>query len=297
MTEVIDHRLDLAVRDVDAVGGLRLVNERSGQWEHPATTCRATDDHALAEVGMRAGNQPVDLRRQCAEHHERPDADRDAGHRERGPEFASAEVPKIVTVARPFLVPFGRPPERWRATATVIASHPVNPRPPPPHSTHSSGSRARMRRVAFARTMDEEASRERFGVLLRGHREAAGLTQEELAERSGLTAKGISALERGERRRPYPQTIRTLTDALALSDDERGRLIASVTRQSAEPRSARRPRRCDTADVPHGIAGSRRRRSADRGPAGRPRRSTAHPCRPGWRRQDATCCRGRGGPG
>ena len=41
-----------------------------------------------------------------------------------------------------------------------------------------------------------------FGERLRHLREAAGLTQEELAERSGLSAKGISDLERGERRRP-----------------------------------------------------------------------------------------------
>ena len=38
-----------------------------------------------------------------------------------------------------------------------------------------------------------------FGGQLRRHREAAGLSQEELAERAALTAKAISALERGER--------------------------------------------------------------------------------------------------
>jgi DNA-binding XRE family transcriptional regulator len=35
-----------------------------------------------------------------------------------------------------------------------------------------------------------------FGVRLRRLREAAGLTQEELAARAGLSAKGISDLER-----------------------------------------------------------------------------------------------------
>ena len=38
-----------------------------------------------------------------------------------------------------------------------------------------------------------------FGTELRRHREAAGLTQEELAERAGLAAAAISALERGAR--------------------------------------------------------------------------------------------------
>ena len=42
-----------------------------------------------------------------------------------------------------------------------------------------------------------------FGDLLRQHRSAAGLTQEELAERAGLSPDAISLLERGERRRPH----------------------------------------------------------------------------------------------
>jgi transcriptional regulator with XRE-family HTH domain len=66
---------------------------------------------------------------------------------------------------------------------------------------------------------------------LRRLREAAGLTQEELASRAGLTAKAVSALERGERRRPYPHTIRSLADALELSEEESALLAESVTRR------------------------------------------------------------------
>jgi transcriptional regulator with XRE-family HTH domain len=40
-----------------------------------------------------------------------------------------------------------------------------------------------------------------FGALLRRYREEAGLTQEALAERAGLSARGISDLERGIRHR------------------------------------------------------------------------------------------------
>jgi transcriptional regulator with XRE-family HTH domain len=36
-----------------------------------------------------------------------------------------------------------------------------------------------------------------FGVSLRHYRLAAGLTQDQLAERAGLRARGISDLERG----------------------------------------------------------------------------------------------------
>jgi transcriptional regulator with XRE-family HTH domain len=60
-----------------------------------------------------------------------------------------------------------------------------------------------------------------FGDKLRWLRERAGFTQEELAERAGLTPHAISALERGTRTRPYPHTVRSLADALDLSEAER----------------------------------------------------------------------------
>jgi len=53
-----------------------------------------------------------------------------------------------------------------------------------------------------------------FGEQLRRYCEAAGLAQEQLAERAGLTVNAISLLERGRRRLPYPQTIRKLAEAL-----------------------------------------------------------------------------------
>ena len=71
-----------------------------------------------------------------------------------------------------------------------------------------------------------------FAGALRGLRESRSLTQEELAERSGVTAKAIGALERGERRRPYPHTVRSLADGLGLDDDERADLLSAVPRRS-----------------------------------------------------------------
>jgi len=67
-----------------------------------------------------------------------------------------------------------------------------------------------------------------FGRRLKRLRETAGLTQEELAEKAELSAKGISDLERGQRRRPYPNTVRSLADALELSENERAALVAVV---------------------------------------------------------------------
>ncbi|MFZ1019206.1 MAG: helix-turn-helix transcriptional regulator, partial [Candidatus Cybelea sp.] len=49
-----------------------------------------------------------------------------------------------------------------------------------------------------------------FGVLLRHHRLAAGLSQEALAERARMSADGISALERGHRRTPQRETLTLL---------------------------------------------------------------------------------------
>jgi tetratricopeptide (TPR) repeat protein/transcriptional regulator with XRE-family HTH domain len=60
-----------------------------------------------------------------------------------------------------------------------------------------------------------------FGGLLRRHRLEAGLSQEELGERSGLTARAIADIERGRTARPYRRSVRALADALALPDTER----------------------------------------------------------------------------
>ncbi|MGH3147824.1 MAG: helix-turn-helix domain-containing protein, partial [Rubrobacter sp.] len=80
-----------------------------------------------------------------------------------------------------------------------------------------------------------------FGVRLRRLREEAGLTQEELASGAGLTARGVSDLERGRRRRPYPHTVRSITEALGLSEEERASLLASLPGRSAAPVPAAGP--------------------------------------------------------
>lgn len=72
-----------------------------------------------------------------------------------------------------------------------------------------------------------EAAVATFGGRLRALREAAGLTQEELAARAGLSSRGISALENGQRRRPYPHTIRALADALELPPPDRAALLSA----------------------------------------------------------------------
>ena len=74
-----------------------------------------------------------------------------------------------------------------------------------------------------------------FAEALRRYRLAAGLSQDELATRADLSSKAISALERGERRNPYPHTIRALADALGLDEGERSGLIAAGARRAGNP--------------------------------------------------------------
>src|SRR6187551_2338836 len=67
-----------------------------------------------------------------------------------------------------------------------------------------------------------------FGVQLKKLREAAGFTQEELATIAGLSVHAVSALERGERRRPHGETVRALSSALDLTGAARDALVGSA---------------------------------------------------------------------
>ncbi len=69
-----------------------------------------------------------------------------------------------------------------------------------------------------------------FGVLLRHRRTTVGLSQEELAERSGLSVRAIRDMERGVTGRPRRSSVALLADALGLVSAERGELIASGRR-------------------------------------------------------------------
>jgi tetratricopeptide (TPR) repeat protein/transcriptional regulator with XRE-family HTH domain len=73
----------------------------------------------------------------------------------------------------------------------------------------------------------------RFAGLLRGRRAEAGLTQEELAEAAGLTARAISDLERGVVTTPHKETVRLLAEALRLDSAARAEFEANARGRSA----------------------------------------------------------------
>ncbi len=66
----------------------------------------------------------------------------------------------------------------------------------------------------------------RPGEWLRQQRVAAGLTQEDLAERSGVSVRAIADLERGRTRKPYPSSVRALVAALGLPEAAGDALVA-----------------------------------------------------------------------
>jgi tetratricopeptide (TPR) repeat protein/transcriptional regulator with XRE-family HTH domain len=78
-----------------------------------------------------------------------------------------------------------------------------------------------------------------FGAVLRACRLAAGLSQQELAEASGMSVRAISDLERGRARRPYPDSLHRLADGLRLRDQARAEFIASAGRRLVRGVAAR----------------------------------------------------------
>jgi predicted ATPase/class 3 adenylate cyclase len=76
-----------------------------------------------------------------------------------------------------------------------------------------------------------------FGELLHRARQAAGLTQEELAKQAGLSSRGISDLERGARRTPRRETVLQLAQALNLAGEERSAFEAAAQSNAAPPAS------------------------------------------------------------
>jgi tetratricopeptide (TPR) repeat protein len=72
-----------------------------------------------------------------------------------------------------------------------------------------------------------------FGALLRSCRLSARLSQQDLAGSSGMSVREISDLERGRTRRPYPDSVHRLAEALGLHGETRAQFIAAAGRRLA----------------------------------------------------------------
>src|SRR5215471_19107799 len=86
-----------------------------------------------------------------------------------------------------------------------------------------------------------------FGELLAGFRFSRGLSQDKLADRSGMSVRAIRGLERGQVGRPRWASVSLLADALALSDAERAAFRGAA---AGLGRSAGRPGEGGPARVP-----------------------------------------------
>lgn len=90
---------------------------------------------------------------------------------------------------------------------------------------------------------------EPVGDWLRKQRKAAGLTQEELAERAGVSPRTVANLERGKTRQPYPSSLRSLVRALGLPDTVSAGLIRRNRLDDAGPASAGTEGDGDSPDI------------------------------------------------
>jgi DNA-binding SARP family transcriptional activator/tetratricopeptide (TPR) repeat protein/DNA-binding XRE family transcriptional regulator len=81
--------------------------------------------------------------------------------------------------------------------------------------------------------LSEDQASSRVGMAIRRRRLAAGLTQRELAERAGVSVRGLRDLEQGRIRQPRAASVRKLADALALPPAQREALLAWLT--TADP--------------------------------------------------------------
>jgi tetratricopeptide (TPR) repeat protein/transcriptional regulator with XRE-family HTH domain len=86
-----------------------------------------------------------------------------------------------------------------------------------------------------------------LGTWLRSCRQAAGLSQERLAERAGLSIRALSNIERGRTERPHPGSLLRLADALALQGQARAEFVGLGRRPARSPAGIAAPRRLASA--------------------------------------------------
>src|SRR6266571_9072441 len=95
---------------------------------------------------------------------------------------------------------------------------------------------------------------QRFGDVLRSHREHLHLTQEELAQRAALGVRTIRELEAGRVLRPRGHSLRLLAQALGLDEDARTDFISRAC-DIAQPLDTGEASRPVPRQLPADVAG------------------------------------------
>jgi len=81
-----------------------------------------------------------------------------------------------------------------------------------------------------------------LGALISGYRRAAGLTQDQLALRAGVSVGAVRDLEQGRTRRPRPDGVGRLADSLCLNEAQRRALTSWLPgARATDPPAASRP--------------------------------------------------------
>ncbi|HEY8981932.1 MAG TPA: helix-turn-helix domain-containing protein, partial [Streptomyces sp.] len=88
-----------------------------------------------------------------------------------------------------------------------------------------------------------------LAATIRRLRLGAGLTQEALAERSGVSVSTIRGMETGRRRNPQLASVRRLAEALELRPEDRDELLAAATGEETAP-AVPVPRQLPAAPAP-----------------------------------------------
>jgi transcriptional regulator with XRE-family HTH domain len=92
--------------------------------------------------------------------------------------------------------------------------------------------------------MDET---ETAGAWVKRQRLAAGMTQEELSGKSGLSVRAISNLERGHTARPHPRSLEVLAAALGLPETAGTAWAARLRAEQARDASSQAPQQLPAA--------------------------------------------------
>jgi transcriptional regulator with XRE-family HTH domain/tRNA A-37 threonylcarbamoyl transferase component Bud32 len=88
------------------------------------------------------------------------------------------------------------------------------------------------------------------GAWVKSQRLASGMTQEELADKSGLSVRAISNLERGRTARPHPRSLAVLAVALGLPEAAGAAWAARLRADQARDASSQAPRQLALAGEP-----------------------------------------------